>query len=151
MRKAIGTLYLLKTGLFWVKCFNKHTFHLFRALNSLYWMVGEPVISFSEEEFNQQFQIYMKELSKLLDADEGCRGKYKIVHYKDDGKLNFSKEIINQMKGIRYKNAEEYSTVNTPTKPSEDKIETDSSTDMERALKDMHSENEVLDEKDKNV
>ena len=93
----------------------------------------------------------MKELKQLLDAEQGCHGKYKIFHYKDDGKLNFSKEIINQLKGIRYKNAEKYSTVNTPTTPSEDKIETDSSTDMERPLKEMHSENEVLNEKDKNV
>ena len=112
---------------------------------------GEPVLPLSEEEFSQQFQMYRKELKPLLDADKGCRGKYKIFHYKDDGKLNFSKEIINQMKGIRYKNAEEYPTVNTPTTPSEDTIETDSSSDMERALKEMHSENEVLNEKDKNV
>ena len=49
----------------------------------------------------------MKELKQLLDADEGCHGKYEIFHYKDNRKLNFRKEIISQMKSIRYKNAEE--------------------------------------------
>jgi len=72
-----------------------------RPLNTLYKMVGEAVIPFSEEDFNRQFQSYMMELRKLLDADEGCRGKYEIFHYKDSGKLNFSKEIIKQMKEIR--------------------------------------------------
>merc|ERR1712106_333286 len=129
-----------------------------RPLNTLYRMVGEPVIPFSEEDFNQQFHIYMKELRKLLDADEGCRGKYEIFHYKDpgsDGRFNFSKEIIKQMRSIRNENAGgPYSTVHVPTRPSEDakdKIETDSSTDMETALKEMHANNDELNEKDKNV
>ena len=71
-----------------------------RPLNTLYRMVGEPVIPFSEEDFNRQFHIYMRELQKLLD-EKGCKGKYEIFHYKDSGKLNFSKEIIKQLKRIR--------------------------------------------------
>eukprot|EP00092_Neocalanus_flemingeri_P013619 GFUD01014689.1.p1 GENE.GFUD01014689.1~~GFUD01014689.1.p1 ORF type:complete len:449 (-),score=114.00 GFUD01014689.1:258-1583(-) len=78
-----------------------------RPLNTLYRMVGEPVIPFSEEDFNRQFHIYMRDLKNLLDEDEGCRGKYEIFHYKDSGKLNFSKEIIKQMKHIRNEAADE--------------------------------------------
>merc|ERR1712025_1073800 len=79
-----------------------------RPLNTLYRMVGEPTILFKEEDFNQQFLIYMRELRRLLDEDEGCRGKYEIFHYKDPGsagKFNFSKEIIKQMKAIRNEDA----------------------------------------------
>jgi len=74
-------------------------------------MVGEPVIPFSEEDFNRQFHIYMDTLKNILDNDEGCKNKYEIFHYKDSGRLNFSKEIIRQMKTIRKESGEQHSTI----------------------------------------
>jgi len=82
-----------------------------RPLNTLYRMVGEPVIPFSEEDFNRQFHIYMDTLKNILDNDEGCKNKYEIFHYKDSGRLNFSKEIIRQMKTIRKESGEQHSTI----------------------------------------
>ena len=47
-----------------------------RALNTLYQMVSEHCIDFSPENFGVQFHIYRRELGRLLDAHEGCRGRY---------------------------------------------------------------------------
>ena len=122
-------------------------------------MVGEPAIKFSEEDFNRQFHIYKSELQKLLDADDGCRGKYEIFHYKDPGtagKFNFSKEIIKQMKRIRSENnIEQYSTIEVQNANDKDKIEKDSTTDMEnelhirKAIQELKPEQQVPNEEDK--
>ena len=101
-------------------------------------MVGEPAIPFKEEDFNQQFHIYMRELRRLLDADEGCRGKYEIFHYKDPGsagKLNFSKEIIKQMKRIRNEGFDQNCSFEEDRirveKEAEENIESDGKIDFE--------------------
>ena len=125
-------------------------------------MVGEPAIKFSEEDFNRQFHIYKSELQKLLDADVGCRGNYEIFHYKDpgtSGKFNFSKEIIKQMKNIRSENGnEQYSSIevqNGLNDNAKDKIEMDSTTDMEnelhirKAIQEVEPENQKPNEEDK--
>ena len=133
-----------------------------RPLNTLYRMVGEPAIKFSEEDFNRQFHIYKSELQKLLDVDVGCRGNYEIFHYKDpgtSGKFNFSKEIIKQMKNIRSENGnEQYSSIevqNGLNDNAKDKIEMDSTTDMEnelhirKAIQKVEPENQKPNEGDK--
>ena len=133
-----------------------------RPLNTLYRMVGEPAIRFSEEDFNRQFHIYKCELQKLLDADDGCRGKYEIFHYKDPGtagKFNFSKEIIKQMKSIRSESTiEHYSTIEVQKGLNDDvkdKIETDSTTDKEneahirKAIQEVEPEKQKPHEEDK--
>merc|ERR1711915_1010684 len=77
-----------------------------RPLSTMYRMVGAPALAFTEEDFNRQFKIYMENLRDLLDADEGCKNRYVIVHYKDSGgeRFNFSAELISQMEKIREEN-----------------------------------------------
>ena len=63
-----------------------------RLLNTFYCMLSEPCINFGLEwiqsvisnitsckrweSFRTQFNIYRRELARLLDEDEGCRGRY---------------------------------------------------------------------------
>lgn len=65
-----------------------------RPLNTLYMMVAESCVKFNKQNFNLQFQIYKRELGKLLDADPGCKDHFLILHYRE-GPGSFTKEINN--------------------------------------------------------
>ena len=117
----------------------------------------------STEEFLElSLLAELEDDEELLDADEGCRGKYEIFHYKDPGtagKFNFSKEIIKQMKSIRSEdNIEQYSSIevqNGLNDNAKDKIEMDSTTDTEKelhirkAIQKVEPENQKPNEEDK--
>jgi len=55
-----------------------------RLLKTFYQMLFEPCIDFRWENFQMQFNIYRRELARLLDEDESCREKWEMVHYTEE-------------------------------------------------------------------
>lgn len=72
--------------------FNYLAFAENRPLKTLYMMVADPLMKFSQHNFNIQFEIYKRELGKLLDADPKCKDRYLILHYRHLSGA-FTKEI----------------------------------------------------------
>jgi len=62
--------------------FNYLAFAENRPLKTLYMMVADPIMKFSQHNFNLQFQIYKRKLRKLLDEDSNCKDRYYILHYR---------------------------------------------------------------------
>ena len=78
-----------------------------RPLTCLYDMVDNPAIKFTQEDFKLQFRVYMRELRRLLDDDEGCKGQYEFFHYRDDKILDFGGAIVAKINSMKL---DEYDT-----------------------------------------
>ena len=74
------------------KTFHYLAFAENRPLKTLYMMIADPFVKFSQHNFNLQFKIYKRELGKLLDSDRDCRDRYLILHYRVSS-VAFTNEI----------------------------------------------------------
>jgi hypothetical protein len=79
-----------------------------RPLNTLYQMVDTPEsqIGFSRSDFELQFDLYYRELKRLIEDDLECRDMIELFKYKDYTRrrpgnfTNKMKELIKKMKMI---------------------------------------------------
>ena len=55
---------------------------------------GQAEVMVTREDFKIHFQVYKRELQRLLDDDPYCRGKYEIVHYREKDKSSFGDKLM---------------------------------------------------------
>ena len=79
-----------------------------RPLNTLYQMVDTPdsQISFGREDFELQFNLYYRELKRLIEQDEECKNKVELFLYSDytsNKTGNFSFNLKKKIRGMKMK------------------------------------------------
>jgi len=55
-----------------------------RLLRTFYQMLSSPCVDFRWENFQMQFNVFRRRLTRLLDEDEGCRGRWEMLHYTEE-------------------------------------------------------------------
>jgi len=62
---------------------------------------GNAEVLVTKEDFKIHFQVYKRELERLLQSDLYCRDKYEIVHYRENEKRSFADKVIGIFDSIK--------------------------------------------------